>query len=371
MTVKKLPSGRWRARIREGRAYIASKTFDTKGAAAAWEAEQKLKLAGGVWVDPKAGRRPVAEVAEAYLLTRPGLVSSKTLTTERYLLKCMSPSFARLPVSAVSADDVQAELGAHVAGWATASLKRYRGVLSALFTYAVSRHLRSGNPVQGTKVPTGENAPEEMHPFMLDELREVAAELLARADDGDIALFLGLTGLRWGELEALRVRDVLQVPFKAVRVVRSAPTGHEIRETTKSRKPRVVPVADEAWPVLAKRLDGRGADELVFTDPKGERLGGWAWKSRLKWAEHSRGRRVHDLRHTAATLWISSGVPPKTVQAWLGHATASMTMDRYAHYLPTSEGSYGLGLMNDLLSRADGGHMGTRTGEQPQARRAE
>ena len=44
--------------------------------------------------------------------------------------------------------------------------------------------------------------------------------------------------------------------------------------------------------------------------------------------------RFHDLRHTAATLFLSKGVHPKFVQELLGHATISQTMDTYSHVLP-------------------------------------
>jgi integrase len=40
---------------------------------------------------------------------------------------------------------------------------------------------------------------------------------------------------------------------------------------------------------------------------------------------------VHDLRHTAASIWLAAGADPKVVQRVLGHATASMTMDLYGH----------------------------------------
>jgi hypothetical protein len=43
------------------------------------------------------------------------------------------------------------------------------------------------------------------------------------------------------------------------------------------------------------------------------------------------GVRVHDLRHTAASLWLAAGADPKVVQRVLGHATAAMTMDLYGH----------------------------------------
>jgi len=44
--------------------------------------------------------------------------------------------------------------------------------------------------------------------------------------------------------------------------------------------------------------------------------------------------RLYDLRHTAATLALSAGVPPKVVSEQLGHATSAFTLDVYAHVLP-------------------------------------
>src|SRR5262249_50312158 len=45
--------------------------------------------------------------------------------------------------------------------------------------------------------------------------------------------------------------------------------------------------------------------------------------------------RVHDLRHTAATLLLARGVHPKVVQEMLGHSTISLTLDTYSHSTPT------------------------------------
>ncbi len=58
--------------------------------------------------------------------------------------------------------------------------------------------------------------------------------------------------------------------------------------------------------------------------------------------------RFHDLRHTCATLLLGRGVHPKLVQELLGHATISMTLDTYSHYLP-SMGDQAAGAMGDAL----------------------
>jgi integrase len=60
------------------------------------------------------------------------------------------------------------------------------------------------------------------------------------------------------------------------------------------------------------------------------------WKRSVGWAAATagigrQGLRVHDLRHTAASVWLAAGADPKVVQRVLGHATAAMTMDLYGH----------------------------------------
>ena len=60
------------------------------------------------------------------------------------------------------------------------------------------------------------------------------------------------------------------------------------------------------------------------------------WKRSVGWSAATAaagltGFRVHDLRHTAVSVWQGRGADPKVVQRVLGHATASMTMDLYGH----------------------------------------
>ncbi len=50
-----------------------------------------------------------------------------------------------------------------------------------------------------------------------------------------------------------------------------------------------------------------------------------AVKRTLDWSVVARGRRIRDLRHTAACLWLARGVDPSTVQAWMGHASIATT----------------------------------------------
>ena len=367
MSVQRLPSGRWRVRVKVGGREVYTRVHELKREAVADEAMQRARLTRGEWVDPRAGKVPVGDVVAAYLASRPGKVAEKTAATEVYLLGRLSPALRRLPIACVSSDDIEADLVVQAADLSRASLKRYRGIVSALMAYAVRQRLRGDNPVRGTRVPESAAGREAwtIAPFTPDELREVVAALVLRHPDGDLALVLGLTGLRWGELAALRVGDVLEVPRPALRVSRSAPTGYAERSTTKGGRARIVPLAADAVPVVRRWAAGKSAGDLLFTNTLGNRLNGWAWKQLVHWAEHSRGRRVHDLRHTAATIWLTSGVPLKTAQAWLGHSSATLTADTYAHYLPDSADDHGLALLNAAL----GGTAGARSARGKRARR--
>jgi integrase len=77
---------------------------------------------------------------------------------------------------------------------------------------------------------------------------------------------------------------------------------------------------------------------LVFTDTAGHPLRRSnvrrrSFEALLKTAQVSHCR-LHDLRHTCATLALKAGVPPHVVSKMLGHARVSITMDVYAHCLP-------------------------------------
>jgi len=74
----------------------------------------------------------------------------------------------------------------------------------------------------------------------------------------------------------------------------------------------------------------------MFEAPGGGPLRESNWKRSVGWSAATaavglRGFRVHDLRHTAASVWLGARADPKVVPRVLGHATAAMTMDLYGH----------------------------------------
>lgn len=355
MSVTRTSNNRWRARVKSGRTPVASRTFDRKGDAETWVAAQKRALDLGDFVDPKAGRLTVRDVITDWMTARENSVASSTHREEGYALAALPVAFLNRPLNAVRAADLDSLYGQLLSGRARSTVSRLRNTLSSLFAWAVSQRMISKNPVLDSRVPrgSGEVAVREVWPFNLDELLEVTEVIRARSGDqnADIALTLGLTGLRWGELVALRVRDVQMVPRAAFRVSRSKPDNEPVRFTTKGGKARTVPLPQNVAGVIAPRLVGRDPDAPLFANSSGGFLNGGNWKRAVHWKEISRGRRVHDLRHTAATLWLANGVDLKTAQTWLGHSTAKLTADTYAHWLGTDSDNAAVARMDLVLAQ--------------------
>jgi integrase len=166
---------------------------------------------------------------------------------------------------------------------------------------------------------------------------EVMALVRAADSEQDAAIFLtaAFTGLRQGELVALRWRDI-DFAGSAIRVRASYTNGY--LTSPKSGKVRSVPMAAKVAEALA-RLGQRehfvDEDDIVFCGIVGGHLDGSALSKRYRAALERaalRPLRFHDLRHTFGTRVI--GVADiRRVQEWMGHANVHTTM-QYLHYVP-------------------------------------
>jgi integrase len=169
---------------------------------------------------------------------------------------------------------------------------------------------------------------------------EVWALVRAAASEQDAATYLtaAFTGLRLGELLAMRWRDV-DFGGSTIRVRASYSQGH--LTTPKSGKVRAVPMAPDVAAALAKlgeREWWTGDDDLVFAGDTGGYLDGSALSRRYKAALDRAGLRrlrFHDLRHTFGTRMIAKA-DIRRVQEWMGHADIQTTM-KYLHYAPREE----------------------------------
>jgi len=166
---------------------------------------------------------------------------------------------------------------------------------------------------------------------------EVFALVRHADDEQDGALFLlaAFTGLRQGELIALRWRDV-DFPGEHRRVTASYTT--RALTSPKSGRVRSVPLAPAAASALARlsqREHWTGDDDLVFPGITGTYLDASALLKRYKRALRAAGLRplrFHDLRHTFGTTMIRKADIVR-VQTWMGHADIETTR-KYLHFVP-------------------------------------
>lgn len=182
----------------------------------------------------------------------------------------------------------------------------------------------------------------EFNVLSVEQVEAVAA----KADDmfGAAIIVAAYTGLRTGELRALRWRDI-DFLAATVHVRRNMPAGGE-EGAPKSGRPRSVPLMDDAaraLDALSRRESFTGADDRVFPSEVGQMLGEDAFRDALyealvaagidrKSFPARGGFTFHDLRHTFGTLAVQV-FPLHDVQAYMGHADIQTTM-RYAHHVP-------------------------------------
>lgn len=155
---------------------------------------------------------------------------------------------------------------------------RVRTTLRGLFRYAVRTRRLQVSPAELVPLPHPDSRTRkvvEVDPLPFPVLLEVVEEQRKIAGRyAEITLVLALTGVRFGELRGLRVRDVVSVPYPGIVVKRPIPqsglTGAVIeRATTKSGRSRMVPLSDLVRPVVERWAEGREPDDLLFPAPEG------------------------------------------------------------------------------------------------------
>jgi integrase len=259
-------------------------------------------------------------------------------------------------------------------GLSARNVNVHRQALASMFDYATEPDSLAlpTNPVRSTK-QRPENYDKPPDTFTAEEVlaiaraarsgahriprrvsvEEAASQQLADAQDAAIITVAGFTGLRQGELRALRWRNVR---FADRTLLVDAGMSANVESTTKSNKWRAVPLSRDAFvelDALSKRELFTGPEDYVFCSPVGAALDPSALRRRYKAARDAAGAPplpFHHLRHTFATLAIR-GLDPATVQALLGHAQITTT-ERYLHARPLTELAE---RMDAIFGRGDAG----------------
>ena len=192
----------------------------------------------------------------------------------------------------------------------------------------------------------------EMRALSADEARRLLE--VAKGARLEALLVLALsTGMRSGELLGLtwRAADLDGGRVSVVASLQPTPTGLALLDTKTNRSRRVIEIEPRVVAVLRRhrasqemerRVAGQawlGALDLMFTKPDGTPIDGR--ELIRKWFRPMLRKaglppiRIHDLRHSYASIALARGLHPKVVQEALGHSTIAVTLDLYSHVVPS------------------------------------
>ena len=335
--IRKLDAHRWQGRYRDPNDHKErSRNFTTKAAAQRWLDQTTAGLVRGDYADPKAGRVTVGEYAERWFASTTTLKPSTRNSYRSLLDEHVVPRWGNVELRRVTHSGIAAWIADLTTSRSASTTRKALGVLRQVLAVAVSDRRIAVNPATGVAQP----------PLPLADQRFLsAAELSRLADamtserDRTLVLVLGWTGLRFGEAAGLERTDV-DVMRRRIRVERAVAEVRGVIHvgSPKSHAARTVAMpaflADELARYMASVPRGI-ADAIVFPSTAGTHLAVTTWKRRIfDPAARAAGLaplRVHDLRHTAASLSIASGASVKAVQHQLGHRSATLTLDTYSH----------------------------------------
>jgi len=342
------------------------------------EAEAKLaelihQMDTGTFIKPR--KSSLSEYLERWLkdYVWPNL-SPRTAEGYESIVRChLTPALGSIPLEQLKPEHLQRYYSEKLSGG------RYDGK-GALSQTTVSHHhtcihralkmalkwgLISHNPVDAVTPPRPRCS--DMHTMTEDDLNTF---LEAAQKTPYYVLFYAalFTGMRRSELLALRWSDLdlLLCQAHVTRSLHHLRTGEIVFRAPKTAKGRrMVSLSPSAALLLQEHRDKQEAqramlgiplkeDDLVFSDLEGKPLlpdtVSHAW-ARLVKRTGLKGIRLHDARHTHASLLLKQGVHPKIVQERLGHATISTTLDLYSHISPGLQEAAAIGFDKMVLPR--------------------
>jgi len=310
------------------------------------------KVEDGTWINPASGRVSFRNYVEGSWWPSRHLEVSTRAAYRSYLDCHFLPFFGHRAMTSITPSTVQAWVTyATAAGLSPRSVSKYHVMLHGVFKRAVRDRVIQHNPCADTELP--KVPPRKVRILAPEEFERLLAEIPDRFQDlvvTDIE-----TGLRWGELVALRPRHIdflrrlMSIEETVVEVSKkNSPTGQRMvfKAYPKDDEFRTLPVSQTLLDALAARIESMelGRDDLLFpsTRVRGDiplsrnTFRTRYWLPALERAGIEFPVRVHDLRHAHASWLLAGGADLKTVMDRLGHSQIQTTQ-KYLHTLPGAD----------------------------------
>jgi integrase len=347
--VRKRPAGTWEARWYDPDGKQHSKNFMKKTDATRHVREMETAKDRGGYIDPRLGRTTFRVVAEAWYTTTSGL-KPKTRAGYRSILDyhLLRSAFELKPVGRISAGTID-EFIASLDN-APSTKRNILRVLEMVMGHAVKKGMIYANPVSRADRPklNGGGPDDELRVLTAEQVSTLAEEVGPRYKL--LVLFAAYTGMRAGEICALRKRDLdLDNRRATVRESVTEVSGKSVPKDggtllftkPKNGKTRKVALPRFLVEPLTEQVADKGEDDLVFPGAGDQPMRhsnfyGRNFKPAVRRAlpEELHGLRFHDLRHTCASLLIRQGASLVAVSRQLGHSSIDITVNRYTHLFP-------------------------------------
>lgn len=289
-------------------------------------------------------RLTLREVGDAYIAHVRDFLERKPSTVQDYegILRKAERGLPKKTVDRCQAADIEGYVSTmKAAGRSTKTISNHLIFLHGLFAFAVKRGWAPANPVAVAERPRSSGPNPDIRYIDQDELEalllEIPDDALGKVER-PLYLTAAMTGLRQGELVALRWRDV---DWKAVLIrVRRNYTRGRFGTPKSRRSSRAVPMPERVAVELKRHFERSsytGDDDLVFCHPEtGNPYDASKMRKRFEVAVKVAGIRsirFHDLRHTFGTRMAAAGAPLRNIQEWMGHRDYKTT-EIYADYAP-------------------------------------
>lgn len=321
----------WECRWREANGRQRRKSFGRKADADRYRNEVETRLGDGSYVDPRS-RVTLGEYAEQWLAGRVS-IKPKTMTGYRSLLDCwLLPRWGDARLSRITYEDVRVWVAEMAEQLSASRTRQAYFLLTSILDEAVKARRLTVNPARGAELPRLKLVRRRY--LTHEQVDDLAAA--CGYQHGLVILVLAYTGIRWGEMAAIRA-DRLSLGARRIHIAEamSEVNGEVQFGSPKSHADRWVSVPAFLREPLLELARGKRPSDLLFTTSRGYALRVRSFRrstfDRAAREVGLEGLVPHELRHTAASLAIAAGANVKAVQTMLGHASAQLTLDRYSH----------------------------------------
>lgn len=324
-------------------------TFSSRREAFRTANREEQQVLAGSWHDVTLGDVTFKEYVEKEWLPNKHLEITTRAAYTSYLNKQFYPAFGKRHLNKISPSLIQDWVTqAKREGLSPRSIKKYHVLLSSIFRRAVRDGILVHNPCDHTELPKViARKSRTLTPEEFDQLIQAVPDHYRLMLETFIE-----TGMRWGELIALRPRHIeflrrsITVEETIVETSKkNSPTGARfiLKPYPKDNEPRTFGVRQEWLDDMAEHIKAKqlGRDDLLFASKVGTPISRnsfrtHVWLPAVKASGVDFNVRIHDLRHAHASWLLAGGSDLKSVMDRMGHAQIQTTQ-KYLHALPDAD----------------------------------